>query len=152
MRKQNDQKPADDKPAEQTPAAEAKPAEQTPATQQPTASEKPAEEAPASETPAAEPAAALSAMRAEAKRFREAFGDKGAVWFAEGLDFEQARARQLSELRTENEQLKTQLGEVKKKLSAAGGEQTPVEFDGGAEEKKRGGFASKIRIVGAAAK
>lgn len=79
--------------------------------------------------------------RSEAKRFQEAFGDKGAVWFAEGLSFEQATQRnsQLQEAR---------IADLEKKLAAIGsvaGEVTPVDFDS-ADKKSRGGFAGKIRM------
>ena len=37
----------------------------------------------------------LKAGRAEAKRFRDAFGDEGPQMFADGLSFEEARTRQL---------------------------------------------------------
>lgn len=124
-------------PAVVTPAAEAAPvvAEET----------KPAEEKPAEASPADE-VAALSAMRSEAKRFRESFGDKGAVWFAEGLTFDEARARELAELKADKERLSKEVGELKSKLAAAGqGEKDPVSFNADGETK-RNGFAAKIRM------
>lgn len=117
-----------------TPPAEQKPAE-------PTSSTDP--------TPAAD---ALSAMRSEAKRFHEAFGTKGAVWFAEGLSFEEARARELAELKAEMEQLAKDKIELQKKLAAAGqGEASPVSFNATDEGARGGkGFASKLRLSGGA--
>lgn len=56
-------------------------------------------------------AAALTNDRAEAKRFRDAFGDKGAVWFAEGLNFDEARSREVTEL-------KAQVADLTAKLAA----------------------------------
>ncbi len=116
------------------PAADAQPTAQTPAAA-PAADAQPSTDAPADE---------LQAGRNEAKRFKDAFGEKGPLWFAEGLSFDDARSRQISELQAETADLRA-------KLSAAGaaptGEQTPVGFQA-ADGKKFGGFASKIRILG----
>jgi len=132
----------EEKPAEQKAAAETK-SEEKPA-------EKAAEEKPAESTATPEPqAAALAQVRAEAKRFRESFGDKGAVWFAEGLTYEEARAKQLSELTASVKTLTEENAKLKKNLNLAQGEQEPVSFDE-ADKKKRSGFVSKIRFPGQA--
>jgi hypothetical protein len=115
-------------------ADDTKPAEET--TTEPDANDpKPSESATTeSETPSA------AGDRSEAARFREAFGDRGAVWFAEGLTFEQARDRERDELRK-------QVAELTKKLAAVpAGELSPVGFDPRDENRARSGFASKIRI------
>lgn len=129
-------------------AVEEKPAEVIPA---PVAEEKPAEAPAAEPTPAVEaaPVAEQSAERSEAKRFREAFGDRGAVWFAHGLSFEQARSKQIEELTAGQDSLRKENEELKRKLGAANveGETTPVGFDA-ADKKERKGFAGKINIVG----
>lgn len=91
----------------------------------------------------------LSDDRKEAKRFVDAFGDRGAVWFAEGLSFEDARTRETKELREANESLTKELSGLKTKLSLPGneGESEAVELtskhDG---EKSKKGFAAKINI------
>jgi hypothetical protein len=99
------------------------------------------------ETASSDPnAAALSAVRSELKRYRTAFGDKGAVYFSDGLSFEEATAKHVGELHA-------QLDEANKKLSAGGGkskgEPTPVGANvaGGTERR---GFASKIRFAATA--
>jgi hypothetical protein len=78
--------------------------------------------------------------REEANRFRAKFGDKGAVWFAEGLSFDEARDREVDELRKENDTLKQKLA-----ARPLDGEDSPVAFDA-ADQKTRNGFASKIRL------
>ena len=110
------------------------------------------EQTPATETaPAgvveAEPVAAAAGDRAEAKRFRDAFGDKGAVWFCEGLTFEEARSKQ-------TEELQSRVAELEQKLSAGktSGEPTPISFQPADDgQKKHTGFAGKIRFNGQAA-
>ena len=129
-------------------AEEEKPAEETkPEGEQ---EKKELEEKPAGEEkPADAPAEAsnLAAMRAEAKRFRQDFGDKGAVWFSEGLTHDEARARQTKELAENADKLAAENAELKKKLQLAQGESGPVSFDAPEEKKRRAGFAQKIRIV-----
>jgi hypothetical protein len=102
----------------------------------------------AAPTPAAD---ALSAVRSELKRFRTAFGDKGPVYFDDGLSFEEASARHVKELSEFGKKMAEENAELKKKLSAATGqplgELTPVGFES-SEENKKGGFAGKIRFAG----
>ena len=117
-------------------------------------SETPTEETPVAEVPVEETAeteetpesdkdkdSELSNPRAECKRFADAFGDSGPVWYAEGLTFEDAQKRQLAELRAEN-------ADLRKRLSAGdlSGEAEPVSGDAGKLERKTRGFASKIKI------
>lgn len=80
------------------------------------------------------------AEREEAARFHAKFGDRGAVWFAEGLSFDAARDREVEELRNEVAALKQKVAA----LSAAG-EDTPVSFDA-CDQKSKSGFASRIRL------
>ena len=89
----------------------------------------------------ASPEPVAASGRDEAKRFHDAFGSEGAVWYAEGLSFEQARTRR-------DEQRDSRIDELEKKLSArpAEGEQEPIDFDSADEDPKRKGFASKINI------
>jgi hypothetical protein len=77
--------------------------------------------------------------RDEAAEFVAAFGRDGAVWYAEGLTFEQCRERQLAELRKENEQLKTKLA-----ARPLDGEDSPVSFDA-QETKGKGSLSSYLR-------
>jgi pyruvate/2-oxoglutarate dehydrogenase complex dihydrolipoamide acyltransferase (E2) component len=112
--------------------------------------------APADATVAPPAAGELSAERQEAGRFRTAFGDQGAVWFAEGLTFDQAQAKFATEISAksaaENKVLADRLTALETKLSAgakASGEATPVGFQAGDDApKKHQGFAAKIRMPG----
>ncbi len=88
------------------------------------------------EAPAVDP-------RAEAKRFRDTFGDKGAVWFAEGREFDACFSQHVKDLETENAELKQRLSAGK-----VTGEEKPVDFQAG-EKPERKGFAGKIRMQGA---
>lgn len=100
-------------------------------------------EAPA-ETPEvveAVPAAAeLSQSKSEGIRFLEAFGDRGGVWFAQGMSFESAQMQYIESLKAEVEQLK-------QRLSAARieGESDPVEFSQHVVPKPK---ARLIRLAG----
>jgi hypothetical protein len=91
------------------------------------------------ESPEVEASQPSTDKRVEVNRFRAAFGDKGAIWYAEGLTFEQGQKREVEELRNE-------VGELKKKLASrtTDGEQEPVSFN--TTETTRNGFASKIRV------
>ena len=95
------------------------------------------------EAPAADPKpeGELSAGQKEAKRYVDSFGEKGGVYFAEGLTFEQASAKHIASL---NAKVEKQGKEIKSLESAS---VVPVELGDGPDkpaEKKRGGFASKI--------
>lgn len=96
----------------------------------------------------APPAAAVELTvdpRAEAKRFKDAFGDEGAVWFADGLSFEAAQAKQAAKLTD-------RVGALEAKLAAAGqvtGETSAAGFTASDKSEGHKGFASKIRYVGA---
>lgn len=81
------------------------------------------------------------ASRAEFNRFREAFGDRAADYFAEGLSFESAQGRFTAALREENEKLRQQLSAAKE----AGGESEPIGIELGSD-RKGSGFCSKIRV------
>jgi hypothetical protein len=102
--------------------------------------EQPAEQTPESTEPATESTESAMNGREEAAVFVAKFGNKGAVWYAEGLSFDEARDRQVADLQAE-------IGELKAKLAARPitGEESPVSFDA-ADKQTRNGFASKIRI------
>lgn len=99
------------------------------------------DETPEKDADSSAPAAAAS-ERSESKRFADAFGDQGAIWFAEGLSFEQAGSKMDSLRDARIEKLEKQL--------AAGvsldGEDSPIGADLDEEKKDRGGFASKIKF------
>lgn len=85
--------------------------------------------------PEPEPEPEPQAAAGPGQAFLDAFGEKGAVWFAQGKTFEQARdlfakeqAKQLGELAEANKQLAADKAELQKQLAAARGEQTPVSF------------------------
>lgn len=80
--------------------------------------------------------------RAEAQRFKAAFGDQGAVWYADGLTFEQAQQKQ-------NSALSDRLAAVETRLNASAaitGEVKPAGFSAGDDSQVRKGLASKIKI------
>lgn len=70
-------------------------------------------EAPAEETAAevveAEPTPEATDLRQEGKRFVEKFGDIGAVWFVDGLSFDEARDKYEEDLVRQIEDLKSKL-------------------------------------------
>lgn len=94
-------------------------------------------------TPAPE-ATELSQERTEAKRFCEAFGEQGAVWFAQGVSFDACYKLSLESMRKE-------LAELRQKLSVGtvDGETSPVEFQATDKPAPKGGFASKLKFAGA---
>ncbi len=55
------------------------------------------------------------------QRFLDTFGDKGGVWFAQGLSFEEAQAKYVEELKAENAALRARVGTDR-------GEEQPVGF------------------------
>jgi hypothetical protein len=86
------------------------------------------------------------------KRYVEAFGEKGAVWFVEGKSFEEAaalhskcQAEEIAKLKGENDDLQKKLAGAKQ---AAAGEEKPLDFQTGEKnEKTRKGFASRIKFA-----
>ena len=81
----------------------------------------------------------LSSGQKEAARYAEAFGEKGPLWFSQGLSFEQAASKFRTDLQAENELLRKQL----KAAESASSE--PVDLGEGEGEKTRKGFANKIK-------
>jgi len=67
-------------------------------------------------------------LRAECKRFVDAFGEKGGVWYAEGLSFDEARERESAELKARVAELEGRLAAVDR------GEEEPAEFQVGDDE------------------
>jgi len=89
----------------------------------------PVEAAPVDAEPVAAGSTELSDRAAEGKKFISAFGERGALWFAEGLTFEDAQIRALQELRKENEELRQQLTQTQ-------GGAAPAEFSAAPNEEK----------------
>ena len=116
---------------------------------------KPEEKKPESTETPVEGSPQLLDSRAEAKRFVEAFGaEKGGVWFAEGLSFEDASARFLKGLREENQKLREDNAKLSKQVAELGKTERDPLSSGGADENKpgnksRSGFGSKLRLAGA---
>lgn len=102
--------------------------------------ETPAASAPVTETPAA-PAAPVNqgsgqaaGFAAQGKRFLDAFGAQGGVWFAEGKSFDEAQQLYLKALETQNAALSKENGQLKGRLDR--GEAAPVSHDAAPSEKK----------------
>lgn len=84
------------------------------------------------------PAAELAAS--PGKRYLDAFGDKGGVWFAQGLSFEQAQAKYTQELEAENKALKARVQSQDRGAD-------PVQFQ--AESPAKGkGLAGLVKFAG----
>lgn len=118
-----------------TPAEATKPAEQTQTT--PTATE-------------------ANSQRVEAEKFMASFGEQGAIWFAQGLSFEQAQAKQIEALQAsqakQKEDSDARFAALEAKLAAGAkvdGATAPAGFAAGDDNKNaRKGFASKLRFPG----
>lgn len=90
---------------------------------------------------------AASADRAEAQKFKAAFGQQGLAFWADGLSFEAAREKQVSELQKQVADLTAKLATSTKVAEFFAGEEKPVKFDT-AEKTKGQGLAAKIRFAG----
>jgi len=140
----SEEDPKETPPVEPTPTDPTEPTEPTEPTPAPEA--EPTPEAPANE-PKADSDGELSAGQKEAARFKEAFGEGGADYFADGLTFKQATDKHIAKL---NSKIEAQGKEIKSLKSAS---ETPVDLGDPSDktgEKKRKGFASKIEAVNAA--
>lgn len=89
----------------------------------------------ATEAVAAEVPVEAASELSEGQRFLETFGDRGGVWFAQGLSFDEAMLRHVAELREENADLQQRL------QASEAGEHEPVSFNEG-EAKKKGAALS----------
>lgn len=89
-------------------------------------------------------------------RYMAAFGDQGAIWFGQGLSFEQAQAKQIEALQAslakQGEENNARFAALEAKLAAGAkvdGATTPAGFAAGDEGKgARKGFASRLRFPG----
>lgn len=140
--------PAADPPAADTPVAD------TPATDPPADADAP------TETPTADPPAAdeggneyretpADTSRAEmGAQFREAFGERGAAYFADGLSFEQGTAEFIAASREDVERLTADNAELRKRLSAVERGADPIDFASTeADEDTTGDEAKSLRDV-----
>jgi hypothetical protein len=106
-------------------------------------------ETPATEQPAQEE---LSEGRQECKRFIDAFGEKGGVWYSQGMTFAQAQEKYTSELKAECEKLAKERDELQSRLSDTRGEDSPVTFtsevgplkEGQADPEKQKQYSGKL--------
>lgn len=117
---QTDTSQPETKPADETnPAEEAKPAQEA----KPGAEEKPAEAKPGEQT---------QASTGPGKKFLDAFGDKGGLWFAQGKSFEEAQNLFNADLRAQLAAKDVQIAALTKRLSAVDrGDTAPVTFQDG---------------------
>lgn len=152
------------KPAEAT--SETKPTEAAPkveAEAEATATETPPATPPA-QAPAAPP---TEAGKGEGAKFLSAFGDKGGVWFAQGKTFAEAQELYVADLKSANEKLSAENGELKDQVKLLKGEGKPVSFQAAdpdparteAEAKLANGltpqqarFAASLKMPGDAAR
>jgi hypothetical protein len=110
-------------------------------------------ETPVEEKPVETPADAAQQSNAPGRKYLNAFGQQGAVWFVEGKQFDDCvalfakqQADTIAKLQADNEDLQKRLAGAK-----AAGETDPVHFQSGEKnEKTRKGFASRLKMpVGA---
>lgn len=103
------------------------------------------------ETKIEKPVETLAApANADGKKFLDAFGQQGAVWFVEGKQFDECvvlfakqQTERIAQLEADNADLNKRLAGAK-----AAGEPEPVDFQTGEKnEKTRKGFASRIRFA-----
>ncbi len=85
--------------------------------------EPPADPEPTTEPPAEPANAGAMTQPSDGRRFLDAFGERGAVWFAEGKSFDEARDLYVVELRNENAELRQRLQQA----GDAAGDNTPVD-------------------------
>jgi len=117
-------KMSEQKVTEEAPAVESAPQVLTPAPEAPAVESAVKPEAPAveGETPS-EPAPESPAE--VARKYKEAFGDQGLTWLAEGKTFDEAEKAFVESLKSERDNLKNQLQAFK----SAGGETTALSQD-----------------------
>lgn len=93
--------------------------------------------------PAETPADPLTQLRAEAKRFTDAFGPEGAQWYLEGKTFDECALARIAALQTENAALKQRLS-----APAPTGETTPATFSAPPTDQQTGKPATGKRLAG----
>lgn len=139
-------KPKGDTMPEEQEKTEEKPAE--------AASQETPPEAPAAEPakPAEKPAEASEPAVSEGKRFLQAFGAQGGVWFAEGKSFDEARDLHVKALAEDNAALRSQVDDLRKQLTAGRGEVSPVTFSAEQTEDQKAAaeLTSKVGSPGLA--
>lgn len=151
-----------EKPASQNPTAGAEPKPEEKPEEKPAETPPAPATAPASETPAPvnQGSPPATGFAAQGKKFLDAFGPQGGVWFAEGKSFDEAQQMYIKSLKEQNTVLAKENGALQKKLDR--GEATPLSHDAAADKPKLSArdqalgpalakFASGISIPGRAA-
>jgi hypothetical protein len=134
MPKPGDQQPTE-APVDPKPEEGVDPKPETAA--EPEAKDPPAEPAEPEAKPPEPPAepAPQSDLAAQGKKFLDAFGEKGGVWFAQGKTFEEAQKLHNEQLAAENKSLKEQLAKAQTPAKPRG-EADPVSFSGGGGQEQ----------------
>lgn len=114
----------------------------------------PAANALSAQPPANPPVAPVVAPLAHTgQQFMDAFGEKGAVWFAQGKTFPEAQNLFNAEVVAKNKELTEQVQALTEANQKLRGASSPVSFDGAAPDQakdKGQGFAGLIKLPGAA--
>lgn len=109
------------------------------------------EQKPAGEEQPADPVVSTPELSA-GQKYITAFGEKGAVWFIEGKSFEDCHVLHSQSQQEQITSLSAKVSDLETRLAAAtqaAGEIEPLDFQSGEKaDKKRKGFASKIRFAG----
>jgi hypothetical protein len=101
----------------------------------------------ATDAPATEPAPEVVAAgsRAEVARYRKAFGEQGLAFWADGLSFEQAYAKQVGSLQKQVADLTAALAAAKQEAKFFAGVDGPIGTDI-KDEKRPKGLANRINL------
>lgn len=108
---------------------------------------------PPANPPATSPTPAAAGPQFTGQQFMDAFGEKGAVWFAQGKTFGEAQNLFNAEVVAKNKELTEQVQALTEANQKLRGASAPVSFDGAApdQDKAKGqGFAGLIKLPGAA--
>jgi hypothetical protein len=103
--------------------------------------------------PPSNPSTAPAATAPTGQQFMDAFGEKGAVWFAQGKTYQEAQNLFNAEVVAKNKELTEQVQALTEANQKLRGASAPVSFDGAApdQDKAKGqGFAGLIKLPGAA--
>ncbi len=86
------------------------------------------------------------------QQFMDAFGEKGAVWFAQGKTFSEAQTLFHAEVAAKNKELTEQVQALTEANQKLRGASEPVSFTGATPDgaKQKQGFAGLIKLPGAA--
>ncbi len=156
------EKPADEKQADastENAATENKPADAVvdgadnatdteTTTEETTDGDEAADESAAGEQSVVKPVkGSMSDRKAEGKKFRDAFGDKGLVYFADGLSYDEAMAAFVKDVAEDNKRLSKEVADLKTQNAGLRGEKEPVSF--GADPTERPAQAANKQAANA---